>query len=190
VPEQIEPTEPTSQLAPPAAPDPAPRKKHLARTIVISAAGALVGVVAANLIIGGIRGAASYDGLPIITETTKSPGALPDIQVSTDKLQAKIEAYVKATKAAVVLPKRLDEVTTWTDVKAETGDIHYFYAIDASVDPSNLSVDILKPAVATQVCGIPSAKAVLKDDIDFHYTYAFDGSTTTYEFTMTGDDCD
>jgi hypothetical protein len=189
VPEQIDPTEPASQLAPPAAPDPAPKKKHLARTIGISAAGALVGVVAADLIIGGIQGAANYNSVPIITETT-SPGALPDIHVSTDKVQAKIEAYVKATKAAVVLPKRLDEVTTWTDVTAETGDIHYFYTIDASVDPSNLSVDILKPAVAAQVCGIASAEAVLKDDIEFDYTYAFDGSSTKYEFSMTGDDCD
>jgi hypothetical protein len=180
-----EPVQPTVSETEPA---PAPtRPKHTVRTILLSATGAVLGIVIANLVIGGIRGVA--DNTPIISDTTKSPGALPDIHVSTNKLQAKIESYVKSTKAAVSLPKRLDDVTTWTDVKAEVGDIHYFYTIDASVDPSQLTVDVLKPVVQSQVCAIPSAAAALKDDIDFDYTYAFDGSTTTYEFALTGDDC-
>jgi hypothetical protein len=168
--EPIQPADPTSQPA--ATPEQPPaRKKHTARTIVLSAIGALVGVVLANLIIGGIRGVAE------------------NAHIGPDRQQAKIESYVKATKAAVSLPKRLDAVTTWTDIKAEVGDIHYFYTIDSSVDPSRVSVDVLKPAIQSQVCGIPSAAAVLKDHIDFDYTYAIDGSTTKYEFTLVGDDC-
>ena len=103
--------------------------------------------------------------------------------------QQTIDKSVSQIKEQSDLPKQVDQVTTWTDVKAEADAIHYEYTVASSVDPSTVTEDAIRNAVIPTLCSTASTRHILDEDIAMRYTYAFSGSTKTIDTTITKADC-
>jgi hypothetical protein len=103
--------------------------------------------------------------------------------------QATIDKSVSQIKEQSDLPKQVDQVTTWTDVKAEPDAIHYEYTVASSVDPSSVTEAAIRNAVLPTLCSTASTRRILDEDIAMRYTYAFSGSTKTIDTTITKADC-
>ena len=103
---------------------------------------------------------------------------------STEEL---ITETVKEVKASMLLPSKLDEVTTLVDVTAEPTAIRYHYVL-SGVDTSTLSNSYLKTYLVSSVCENADTKNLLNQDINMEYSYVVDlGERYFISFTKT--DC-
>ena len=82
---------------------------------------------------------------------------IPDLSAGDDKAKI-IEKNV--AEAKTVLPLKIDEETTWTDVYGVNGEIHYIYRIemDMSAVPSDKR-DFMKPVLEAKIC--PTVRPML-----------------------------
>ncbi|ARC57058.1 hypothetical protein AS850_08220 [Frondihabitans sp. 762G35] len=142
-----------------------PQKNHT-RRVALVVAGVLVAALAGGLIRWGLTSA--FGG---------------------DSKQEAIAKSVSEIKKQSDLPKQLDQVTTWTDVAAETGAIHYTYRVSSDVDPSSLTEAALRKTVLPTLCSTAETRRILDDDIAMRYTYAFDGSDDTVDISFTKAEC-
>ena len=100
-----------------------------------------------------------------------------------------INKSVSQMKQTTVLPKQVDQVTTWTDVKAEDGAIHYQYTVSSDVDPSSITEQAIRDSIRPTLCSTTATRRILDDDIAMRYSYEFSGSTKTIETTFVKADC-
>ena len=82
---------------------------------------------------------------PVATETVS---ATPLSEAERQKL---VDQSVAETKG--ILPFKVDQATTWTDVYGQKDEIHYIYRIET--DMSSLpeeQMEMLRPAMESQIC--------------------------------------
>ena len=80
------------------------------------------------------------------------------VSVSADEKNQIIEKNV--AEAKTILPLKIDEETTWTDVYGKNGEIHYLYRVemDISAVPDDKKA-FLKPVLEAKIC--PTVRPVL-----------------------------
>ncbi|MFJ5146233.1 hypothetical protein [Curtobacterium sp. NPDC088465] len=86
-------------------------------------------------------------------------------------------------------PLELDEVTRWDGVTADGAQLEYAYTIDSSVDPASLTAADLKSSVVSNVCQKKESRDLLSKAIVMRYSYVFDGTDRTIDFSVTSADC-
>lgn len=102
--------------------------------------------------------------------------------------QQLIEQGVEEARKQFDPPQQIDEVTTITDVKAESGAIHYYYTL-TDVDPAAVTADVLEDIVLPGLCSTPETKKVLDADIAMRYSYLVDETGDSYDLEFTKGDC-
>ncbi|MDM7889846.1 hypothetical protein QUG98_15440 [Curtobacterium sp. RHCJP20] len=86
-------------------------------------------------------------------------------------------------------PLELDEVTRWDGVTADGAQLEYAYTIDSSVDPASLTAADLKSSVVSNVCQKKDSRDLLSKAIVMRYSYVFEGTDRTLDFSVTSADC-
>lgn len=86
-------------------------------------------------------------------------------------------------------PLELDEVTRWDGVTADGAQLEYAYTIDSSVDPASLTATDLKSSVVSNVCQKKDSRDLLSKAIVMRYSYVFEGTDRTLDFSVTSADC-
>ncbi len=95
---------------------------------------------------------------------------------------------VKEVKSSTVLPTKVDEVTTWNNITAQTNAIRYHYTIN-DVDTTNLSNDYLKNYIEPTLCSNKNTRQLLDQGIGMEYSYIVQGTAKKYFFSFTKLDC-
>jgi len=156
---------PVTNGYPPYAPPPVPKRSR-GRVVLIVVITVVVAIVVAALVRWGIS--AAFAG---------------------PSKQDVINTSVAQIKKDSGLPKKVDAVTTWTDVKPESDAIHYEYTVSADVDPSSLSEAAIRKSLLPTLCATSATRRILDEDIAMRYSYTFDGSAKTIDTTFTKADC-
>lgn len=86
-------------------------------------------------------------------------------------------------------PLDVDDVTTWDEVSAHGAELTYNYTIDSSVDPNSVTKDDLRASVKSNVCQKEESRDLLSKAVVMRYSYWFDGTDRTIDFTITAGDC-
>lgn len=87
----------------------------------------------------------------------------------------------------MVFPKKLDDVTTITDVSAESEAIRYHYVL-SGVDASKISNTYLKNFLAPNIC--KEIKTLLSEGINAEYAYTVKDTGEQYFVSFSKSDCD
>jgi len=102
--------------------------------------------------------------------------------------QELIKQTISEVKKITTFPKKLDEVTTWTDILEEPGAIRYEYTLDG-VKPEQLTEAVLKTYLVTTLCKNKDTKLILDKEINMNYSYKFGNATETFFVSITQKDC-
>lgn len=117
-------------------------------------------------------------------------------------------ALVKELKSEMSLPQKVDDITTWTDVKApSTNEVLYYYRVDLdSVNRNNNNVlnennmpkylttlkSQVKKLLVRELCAQEDIVFLLQAGfmMSYHYSFDFQGrKISTYKTTITAQDC-
>lgn len=99
-----------------------------------------------------------------------------------------ITEIVKQVKSNQILPQKIDEITTWTDVTAESSAIRYHYIL-SNVDTSELSSDYFKTYLSPSLCQNEETRKILDGGINMEYSYLTEDMIKNYFVLVTKDDC-
>lgn len=99
-----------------------------------------------------------------------------------DEKRAMLARLVAETKPT--LPKKVDEVTTWTDVEADLDTWRYHYTLSdrAKLDP--YSQGTYRKMLVDQVCG-SDARKILAQKITIEYVYTYQSSVGEEKMRIT-----
>jgi len=86
-------------------------------------------------------------------------------------------------------PLDVDDVTTWDKVSANGAELDYQYTINSSVDPNSLTKEDLRASVRSNVCQKKDSRDLLSKAVVMRYSYWFDGTDRTIDFSITEGDC-
>lgn len=86
-------------------------------------------------------------------------------------------------------PLQVDDVTTWDKISAHGAELNYEYTINSSVDPNSLTKDDLRASVKSNVCQKKESRDLLSKAVVMRYSYWFDGTDRTIDFSITQGDC-
>jgi hypothetical protein len=148
--------------------------KKRKRKLIISM---VIGIVSSILIIVGILVAIVLVNVNQYAEKAKNSIG----NYSTSSIVGEI-------KKNLVLPYKVDSMTSLTDIIAEPNAVRYQYIISGG-DTSGLTNDLLKQSLISSVCGNKSMKDVLQQNINFEYSYAVEGIQKTFFVTVSKTDC-
>ena len=99
-----------------------------------------------------------------------------------------INQAVSEVKSQMTIPSKIDEITTLTNVTAETGAIRYHYTLTGA-DTSNLSNSYLKNYLGQSICSNSDTKNLLNQDINMEYAYIISETGQNYLVTFNKADC-
>jgi len=99
-----------------------------------------------------------------------------------------INQAVSEVKSQMTIPSKIDEITTLTNVTAESGAIRYHYTLTGA-DTSNLSNSYLKNYLGQSICSNSDTKNLLNQDINMEYSYIISETGQNYFVTFNKADC-
>jgi len=95
---------------------------------------------------------------------------------------------VQAVKEKTVLPKKIDDSTTITDITAENNAIRYHYLL-SDVDTSELSNESLKGSLISSICQSGDTNDLFEQGINIEFLYKIENSSQNYLVKFTKADC-
>jgi hypothetical protein len=95
---------------------------------------------------------------------------------------------VQAVKEKTVLPKKIDDSTTITDITAENNAIRYHYLL-SDVDTSELSNESLKESLISSICQSGDTNDLFEQGINIEFLYKIENSSQSYLVKFTKSDC-
>jgi len=151
-------------------------------TIVNASIGAYQGATGQNYFVNKFLNKGNQNPQTGTTQTTP-----PTNNNATSKTEL-INQAVQETKAQLTLPYKLDQVTTMTDVTAESNAIRYHYIL-SGIDTSKITNDLLRNSLIQNICSNKDTKGLLNQDINMEYSYSVENSTQKYFVYFTKTDC-
>lgn len=107
--------------------------------------------------------------------------------VAPDKIDSMLTEVVNRTKPT--LPKRLDDITTMTDIAYASGHMTYVYDLDeAATKGAADPMPKLRHAVAGRVCGSEMKRAMAHGYV-FSFRYNHPDGSEIGEFSLGASDC-
>ncbi len=103
--------------------------------------------------------------------------------------QAEIRDAVEKIKNDQQLPLPVDQITTWTSVRAEHDAVHFYYDVDASFDSSDVTSSAIHTSLRSRACSVSAAQEALEDGIELRLTYRFNDTDRRVTTTFDQDDC-
>ena len=150
----------------------------------------IIGIVAVPLIIFAILTAVILVNMNQDMSKAKNNTLNNSISTTTVAGETKkntIISIVKEMKQGATFPYKIDEVTTLTDVTAESNSIRYHYVV--SGDMSNVTNDVIKKSIVLNACGDKDAKNMLEQNINIEYSYTVKETQQTFFVTLSKIDC-
>lgn len=121
----------------------------------------------------------SFMGIRFLLSTTLvNQGAYP----SANDIVAELKSQLKT-------PAKVDAITTLTDVTAGDREIVYHYSLSSDADTARLDNSSLKSSIAPKLCSTESTRKLVDKSITMTYLYVVEGSSLTYNFSVTKADC-
>lgn len=102
--------------------------------------------------------------------------------------QSTISETVNQLKNEIIMPSKIDEVTTLTDITAEPNAIRYHYILSGA-DYSNTTNEDFDNSITPSVCGNSDTRRMIDMGINLEYSYQDTDSGKTFFVSVTKQDC-
>lgn len=100
-----------------------------------------------------------------------------------------INQEIKGLKSKIILPQKMDEVTTLVDVTPEKDAVRYHYTISSNVNATNIAVADLKNVLVSNVCKQQILMNLLNRNINMEYSYVLDATGEELFVVVNKADC-
>ena len=102
--------------------------------------------------------------------------------------QQKVEQIVDGVKRTTTLPKKIDDVTVWTEIKAGQGAVLYDYEL-VNVAAGDFDQAALESHLVQMLCSTADTRAILDSDISMSYRYTVQNDGATFVYIISKSDC-
>lgn len=160
--------------------------KKLDKRIIIAIIVIIVIIIAVSLP-NKVKNFKLIDWEPVNNKTPNLVITKPGNENKTEDSK-KISEAIEQIRKDTQFPQRIDEITIWTNISIENGQIVYDYKLDQT-DTTNITSENLKPIVKEWICSITSIKEVLKTNTTINYRYRDYKNNIIASFTINKNDC-
>jgi len=114
--------------------------------------------------------------------------AIVEVQVANIPKEEYIQMAVDSIKSEQILPKEVDEVTTWTDITGTSEALQYHYTVH-DIDAEAIDIALLKENMIPALCTTAETKRFLDKEITMEYYYSIKDAPQEYTIAVKKADC-